>query len=304
MWCGGALAARASPALASVMASFDSERKCHVVRIVYDGPGFAGKTTNLKRVHEIIPPSRRSEIVTPAELKGRTMFFDWLEIEGPRQGGVGLYFQLITVPGQIERNYRRRPLVAMADVIVFVCDSSPGAIADTQRTFARLRASIKRRTEPVSIIVQANKQDVEGALSPAMLRRKLRLDGSIPMISANAASGDGVRATLNEAMRVGVRSLKGAELTPLIAEFANADNLFDHVLTFEDLPSAGPVDVEEVNVRAEDIDVEAQEMAAHLGASSLDALEARARRAAARSGLHPLEAPADGADGAEGASRP
>lgn len=272
------------------MASFDSERKCHVVRVVYDGPGFAGKTTNLKRVHEIIPPSRRSDIVTPAELKGRTMFFDWLEIEGPRHSGVGLRFQLITVPGQIERNYRRRPLVAMADVIVFVCDSSPAAIPDTLRTFARLRASIKRRTEPVSLIVQANKQDVEGALTPAVLRRKLKLDGSVPMISANAAKGDGVRATLNEAMRVGVRSLKGGELAPLVAEFANADNLFDHVLTFEDTPNDGPLDVEEVNVRAEDVDVEAASAAAHLGAASLDALEARARRAAARSGVTPSTA--------------
>jgi signal recognition particle receptor subunit beta len=279
------------------MASFDSERNCHVVRIVYDGPGFAGKTTNLKRVHEIIPPNRRSEIVTPAELKGRTMFFDWLEIEGPKHDGVGLYFQLITVPGQIERNYRRRPLIAMADVVVFVCDSSPAAIPDTQRTFARLRASIKRRTEPVSLIVQANKQDVDGALNPAQLRRKLRLDGSIQMISANAAQGDGVRETLNEAMRVGVRSLKGAELVPLVAEFANADNLFDHVLTFEDTPHQGPVDVEEVNVRSEDVDVDAAEMAVHLGASSLDALEARARRAAAR-------AQAEVSEGSDNASRP
>jgi len=265
------------------MASFDSERKCHVVRIVYDGPGFAGKTTNLKRVHEIIPPTRRSEIVTPAELKGRTMFFDWLEIEGPRHAGVGLRFQLITVPGQIERNYRRRPLVAMADVLVFVCDSSPAAIPDTQRTFARLRASIKRRTEPVSVIVQANKQDVEGALSLSLLRRKLKLDSSVIMIAANAAKGDGVKATLNEAMRVGVRALKGTgELGPLLAEFANPDNLFDHVLTFEDTPNEGPIDVEEVNVRAEDIDTDNTAAAAHLGASSLDALEARARRAAAR----------------------
>lgn len=281
--CPVCLAIRTEAALAKGMASFDSERKCHVVRIVYDGPGFAGKTTNLKRVHEIIPPTRRSEIVTPAELKGRTMFFDWLEIEGPRHAGVGLRFQLITVPGQIERNYRRRPLVAMADVLVFVCDSSPAAIPDTQRTFARLRASIKRRTEPVSVIVQANKQDVEGALSLSLLRRKLKLDSSVIMIAANAAKGDGVKATLNEAMRVGVRALKGTgELGPVLAEFANPDNLFDHVLTFEDTPNEGPIDVEEVNVRAEDIDTDNTAAAAHLGASSLDALEARARRAAAR----------------------
>jgi len=105
---------------------------------------------------------------------------------------------------------------------------------------------------------------------------------------------------LNEAMRVGVRSFKGAEVTPLIAEFANADNLFDHVLTFEDAPNEGPVDVEEVNVRAEDMDAGAEEMAAHLGASSLDALEARARRAAARS----AQSVADGAESADGASQP
>ena len=300
---GPALAADALTALAQDMASFDSERKCHVVRIVYDGPGFAGKTTNLKRVHEIIPPSRRSDIVTPAELKGRTMFFDWLEIEGPRHGGVGLRFQLITVPGQIERNYRRRPLVAMADVVVFVCDSSPAAIPDTQRTFARLRASIKRRTEPVSLIVQANKQDVEGAMAPAVLRRKLRLDGSVPMISANAAKGDGVRATLNEAMRVGVRGLKGGDIAPLVAEFANADNLFDHVLSFEDTPNEGPLDVEEVNVKSEDVDTETAAAAAHLDASSLDALEARARRAAARSGLHSRDSQPD-VESADTATRP
>ena len=275
------------------MASFDSERKCHVVRIVYDGPGFAGKTTNLKRVHEIIPPTRRSEIVTPAELKGRTMFFDWLEIEGPKHGGIGLRFQLITVPGQIERNYRRRPLVAMADVVVFVCDSSPNAIPDTQRTFARLRASIKRRTEPVSLIVQANKQDVAGALEPPALRRKLRLDGSVPMIPANAAKGEGVKATLNEAMRVGVRSLKGGDISPLVAEFASADNLFDHVLTFEDTPHDGPLDVEELNVRSEDVDAGSAAAAAHLGASPLEALEARARRAAARSGIQARDSQPD-----------
>ena len=161
------------------MASFDSERKCHVVRIVYDGPGFAGKTTNLRRVHEIIPPSRRSDIVTPAELKGRTMFFDWLEIEGPKSSGVGLRFQLITVPGQIERNYRRRPLVAMADVVVFVCDSSPAAIPDTQRTWARLRNSIKRRTEPSS---RSLRRKTAGAIAPStscLLACTTKLTGSV-----------------------------------------------------------------------------------------------------------------------------
>jgi hypothetical protein len=94
-------------------------------------------------------------------------------------------------------------------------------------------------------------------------------------------------------MRVGVRALKGGDVGPLVAEFANADALFDHVLTFEDAPHDGPIDVEEVNVRAEDIDAESADLAAHLGAASLDALEARARRAAARSGVHSRDSQPD-----------
>jgi len=100
-----------------------------------------------------------------------------------------------------------------------------------------------------------------------------------------------------------VRGLKGGEIAPLVAEFANADNLFDHVLTFEDAPHDGPLDVEEVNVRAEDIDAGAAEVAAHLGASSLDALEARAKRAAARSGVHSRDSQPD-VEGADNATRP
>ena len=68
-----------------------------------------------------------ARLYTPAELKGRTMFFDWLEVDGPPQGQAEIKFQLITVPGQVQRNYRRRPLVEMADVVVFVCDCTPGA---------------------------------------------------------------------------------------------------------------------------------------------------------------------------------
>jgi signal recognition particle receptor subunit beta len=266
------------------MASFDSTRNCHVVRVVYDGPGFAGKTTNLQHVCKVIPATRRSEMYTPAQLKGRTMFFDWLELDGPAQGGVALKFHLITVPGQIERNYRRRPLVEMADVLVFVCDASPKQIPDTLRTFARLRASMKRRSSPVPLVLQANKQDIEGSLQPHQLRKKLNVETGVPMITASASTGRGVKETLTTAIRLGVETLRNTEAQPLIDAFANADNLFDHVLGFEDNPNNDePVDAEELNVNAEHVDMSESEMAAHLGAAtSLDALEARARKAVKR----------------------
>lgn len=261
------------------MPSLDSARGCYVVRVVYDGPGMAGKTTNLQKICEIVPATRRSEMYTPAQLKGRTMFFDWLELDGPRRGGFQLKLQLISVPGQIERNYRRKPLVEMADVIVFVCDASPNQMADTLRAFARLRASIKQRKTPVPLVLQVNKQDVEGALDPERMRRRLKLERDVPLVAASAVKNDGVKETLAVASRLALQVMSTGKLAPMLAEFENADALFDHVLTFEDTPFEGPVDAEELHVAAEDVDTESEEAQAHLVARSLDALEARAKRA-------------------------
>jgi signal recognition particle receptor subunit beta len=261
------------------MAFYDSTRNCHVVRIVYDGPGMAGKTTNLQQICELIPATQRTELYTPGALKGRTMFFDWLEADGPRDGRHAVKFQLITVPGQEQRNYRRRPLVDMADVVVFVADSSPQQIPDTMRTFARLRVSMKRREVPPPIVVQANKQDVPDAMTPERVRRRLRLDGDVPVLPAASASGAGVSETLITAMRIGLGSLK-LDSASALSRLPDPETLFEHVLTFEDNPDNEELGhVEELHVMAEDVDASDQALAAHLTASSLDELEARARRA-------------------------
>lgn len=262
------------------MASFDSERGCYVVRVIYDGPGMAGKTTNLHKICEFVPAARRSDMITPAELKGRTMFFDWLEVDGPRKAPAALKLQLISVPGQIERNYRRRPLVEKADVVVFVCDASPAQMPESMRAFARLRGTIKRRKKALPLVVQVNKQDVEGALAPELVKRRLKLADDVPALPAVASKNQGVKETLATATRHALRVLGSRELEPLLAELANADALFDHVLTFEDKPDEGPVDAEELYIAAEDVDVETAAAQAHLVASTLDDLEARAKRAA------------------------
>jgi signal recognition particle receptor subunit beta len=268
------------------MASFDSARGCYVVRVVYDGPGMAGKTTNLQKICEFVPATRRGELVTPAQLKGRTMFFDWLEVDGPSRAPAPIKLQLVSVPGQIERNYRRRPLVDAADVVVFVCDASPAQIPETMRAFARLRGSLKQRKKAIPIVVQVNKQDVEGALDREQMSKKLKLDATTTVLSASAATGAGVKETLAMATRHALQVLGRRELEPLLAELANADALFDHVLTFEDKPHEGPVDAEELYIGAEEVDAEGDAAAAHLAASSLDALEMKAKRAAKRTREH------------------
>jgi len=105
----------------------------------------------------------------------------------------------------------------------------------------------------------------------------------VPVLAATAVNGGGVKETLMSAIRAGVHTLRDSRITPLAKAFANADALFDHVLSFEDTPNPDEVvDAEELHIAAEDIDVEGAAAAAQLQASSLDDLEARARRAAAR----------------------
>lgn len=220
------------------MAAFDEKRDCVVVRVVYDGPAFAGKTTNLQRICELFPVERRTELYTPGALKGRTMFFDWLEVESGKAGAHRMRFQLLTVPGQKQRNYRRRPLVELADAIVLVCDCSPDRLEDTRYVWSRLSEYIKRREQPLPLVLQANKQDAPGALSPQQILEELRIDGPVPIVSAQASEGVGVKETLVTAMRAALVPLKatleGGGIQALSTRVATAEGLFNAMLELED----------------------------------------------------------------------
>ena len=222
------------------MPAFDLERSCVVVRIVYDGPAFAGKTTNLKRLCELFPVERRSELYTPGALKGRTMFFDWLEIDGGRKGRHAYRFQLLTVPGQAARSYRRRPLLRMADAVVFVCDATPAQLPETRRSFTQLKARLReRRPELIPLVVQVNKQDTQGAYSSEQVARALRLAPDIPVVSAAALAGRGVRETILTAVREAVRKvnkqLDEHDLESFTDEPGDPDSLFMQMLELEDM---------------------------------------------------------------------
>jgi signal recognition particle receptor subunit beta len=223
------------------MPVFDPIRRCLIVRVVYDGPAFGGKTTNLRQLMSIFPVERRTEMYTPGSLKGRTMFFDWLELEAGKVGGHQVRCQLLTVPGQGERSYRRRPLLESADGVVFVADTTPDAVAATKKSFSQLRAQLRKRLPlRVPVLVQANKQDASDSMRPPELVRLLRLDEAISVVGATAAQGDGVRETVVAALRAVIRDVQSRISADGIGSFVgqpeSADDLFDTLLALEDEP--------------------------------------------------------------------
>lgn len=184
------------------MAVYDRDNAKLVVRVVYDGPGNAGKTTNLAEMCQFFTARRRSELISPEALAGRTMWFDWLQIDAGLVGGFALRCQIVTVPGQLVLRRRRSVLLRAADVVVMVCDSTPPGLELVRAAFGRIRQfTAEQSGSDVPIVVQANKQDLPGALSPEEVAAALGADATVPVVGARANAGIGVKETLVLAIR-------------------------------------------------------------------------------------------------------
>lgn len=178
------------------MPSFDQETRRVVVRVVYDGPSTAGKTTNVAQLCSSVGSTRRSEHLRPGEQAGRTLWFDWLQIDGGIVCGFPLRCQLLSVPGQRVLSRRREHLLRSADAVVFVCESSRRGLEQGKRLLATLEELMAERPRGrAPIVLQANKQDLAGALDPLEVARELGLPEGTPLVSAVASQGLGVKET-------------------------------------------------------------------------------------------------------------
>ena len=183
------------------MAIFDPVEQRLCIQVVYDGVGGAGKTTNLKALCSLFATQRTTELVSPGEAEGRTLYFDWVQIMAGAICGFPLMCQIISVPGQAVLTPRRRHLLSNADVVVFVCDSDPAGI-ERARLGLALLDEIGR---DVPVIVQANKQDGAHALSGRRVVEALGRDA--PVVEAIATEGVGVIDTFVAAVRIVSRKM-------------------------------------------------------------------------------------------------
>lgn len=190
------------------MAFIDDSAQTIVVRVVYDGPAMAGKTTNIRELYEVFRGRRGSEIVTPSQMGDRTIFMDWLHVETGLVSGRQLACHFISVPGQRILERRRKLLLGLADSIVFVCSAERNALEETRQSFAVLRDRLLEREDEIPIVVQHNKQDHPDALSEQVLREALELGPEVRVIGARAHQGMGVRETAGLAVRAAAERVR------------------------------------------------------------------------------------------------
>ncbi len=168
------------------------------LKIVYYGPALSGKTTNIEQIHARIDPAHRSELVSLKTHEDRTLFFDFMQIELGRINNLVPKIHLYTVPGQSYYEASRKLVLRGADGIVFVADSSPeranANIVSWQDMETHLE-SFDLSINQIPIVLQCNKQDILGALTPTAIKYLLH-NYSIPTSTAVAAHGEGVFDTL------------------------------------------------------------------------------------------------------------
>jgi signal recognition particle receptor subunit beta len=185
------------------MAFLDADRDQVVIRIVYDGPPLAGKTSSLVALTRLLAQRRRSEIYTPQQAEGRTLYFDWMDYLGGWIDGHQVRCQIVSVPGQRALAGRRRLLLRDADVVVFVVESTSEGAAVARASLQETQLWLARAGEPrVPIVVQANKQDLEQAIGLDALREQLPDDPNLAILAASARDGRGIREVFSFAVRL------------------------------------------------------------------------------------------------------
>ncbi len=173
-----------------------------ICKIVYYGPGRSGKTTNLQYIHRKLPAKKRSEMISLATEKDRTLFFDFLPLEVGMIGGYEIKFQLFTVPGQVYYNSTRKLVLQGTDAIVFVADSQENRLEDNEDSLANMFDNMEENgtnKEDVPIIIQYNKQDMQNVLNVEKLSKILN-PYNFKEFPASALKGDNVIETLKYAM--------------------------------------------------------------------------------------------------------
>jgi hypothetical protein len=101
-----------------------------------------------------------------------------------------------------------------------------------------MRRYLRERGEQVPLVVQANKQDAPGAMSPDELGAALRVPATAPVVGAVATKDRGVRDCFNLAVRSAVRAAQvrvhEQGLSSITGNVDTADSLLDTMLVMED----------------------------------------------------------------------
>ena len=186
------------------MALFNYTAKEITLKVVYYGPGFSGKTTNLQYLHSLLPANTRGKLISLTTEADRTLFFDFLPVDMGKIKDFNIRFQLYTVPGQVRYDATRRLVLKGADTVVFVADSQKEMKEQNIESLNNMRDNLTANNldpDNIPVVFQYNKRDLKNILSIEELNGYLNKSNSL-FFEAVAVEGKGVEDTFRESTNI------------------------------------------------------------------------------------------------------
>lgn len=197
------------------MAIINPDKKEAEVKLVYYGPGRAGKTSNLKYIYNKFEKRIKGKLASIDTNGDNALFYDSLPLEIGMVKGYKIKVQLYTVPGQVKYNATKKLVLKAVDGIVFVADSmvlrQELNIASLQELKENL-AILGKDLLQTPLVFQYNKRDLAEQNIPLLSYNTLEKDLNnqllAPSFEASTVTGFNVVETVKKAISLTVASIK------------------------------------------------------------------------------------------------
>ena len=197
------------------MALINPDKKEAEVKLVYYGPGRAGKTSNLKYIYNKFEKRIKGKLASIDTNGDNALFYDSLPLEIGMVKGYKIKVQLYTVPGQVKYNATKKLVLKAVDGIVFVADSmvlrqelNIASLQELKENLAILGKDILQ----TPLVFQYNKRDLAEQDIPLLSYNTLEKDLNnqllAPSFEASTVTGFNVVETVKKAISLTVASIK------------------------------------------------------------------------------------------------
>jgi mutual gliding-motility protein MglA len=197
------------------LALINPDKKEAEVKLVYYGPGRAGKTSNLKYIYNKFEKRIKGKLASIDTNGDNALFYDSLPLEIGMVKGYKIKVQLYTVPGQVKYNATKKLVLKAVDGIVFVADSmvlrqelNIASLQELKENLAILGKDILQ----TPLVFQYNKRDLAEQNIPLLSYNTLEKDLNnqllAPSFEASTVTGFNVVETVKKAISLTVASIK------------------------------------------------------------------------------------------------
>jgi mutual gliding-motility protein MglA len=188
-------------------------------KIVVYGMALSGKTTNVEKVHELLPSHLLKSNLTKLDtLTERTVYFDFMSAEAGSIGKYSVRSHIYTIPGQAQHRASRQSILRGVDGVVLVADSQRevwdfnlDALNELQEFLTEYGVDLK----DLPFVVQLNKRDLPNIVPVEEMTAALQIN-DCPVIEASAINGEGVMETMRTLTQMVIKDLKEKQAQVLV----------------------------------------------------------------------------------------